>query len=153
MEPISLSIGAIAPAFGIAKAVRSFCKDCRDVPEELEKFANQADTWEAIITAADCILRGTRESSIDAANAPERSDAISKQYKLCMKILHQLSDDLKMSPDAAKGYSWERVRKAFQRKEIGKSMTELRNCCDQFSIAASIDQYYEWQNGLLDDDV
>ena len=145
MEPISLSINVIAPAFGIAKSVRGFYKDCRDVPEELEKFANQAETWEAIITAAHCTLRGACGSSINAVNAPERSDAISKQYKLCMKLLHQLSDDLKMSPDVAKRCSWERIRKAFRRKEIGKSMTELRNCCDQFSLAASLD--LQEQNG------
>lgn len=145
MEPISLSVGVVAPAFGIGRAVRGFYKDYRVVPEELEKLAKQADTWEAIITAAHRILRGDRESIENAASTSGSSDAISKQYTLCVKLLHQLSDDLKMSAAAAKRYSWERVRKAFQRKEIGKSMAELKDCCDLFSIAASIE--LEEQNG------
>ena len=145
MEPVSLSLSVIAPAFGIGKAVRGFCKDYRDVPKELEKLAKQADTWELLIVAAYRILRGTHESIAYAAKVPGSSDAISKQYALCMELLHQLSDDLKMSGEAAKRCSWERVTKAFRRKEIGKSMAELKKCCDQFSIAASID--LEEQNG------
>ena len=145
MEPASLSVGVVAPAFGIGKAVRDFYIDYRVLPEELEKLVKQADAWELIITAAHRILRGDHESIENAASASGGSDAISKQYTLCMKLLHQLSDDLKVSAAAAKRYSWERVRKAFHRKEIGKSMAELKDCCDLFSIAASIE--LEEQNG------
>ena len=139
MDPFSLSLGLIAPAFGIGKAVRRFYKDYRRAPEELEKLATQADAWESIITAAHRILRGTDGSIENVANTPGSSDAISKQYTLCMELLHQLSDDLKMSADAAERHSWERVRKAFRRKEIGKSLAELNYCCDQFATVASID--------------
>ncbi|CAF9930550.1 MAG: hypothetical protein HETSPECPRED_007649 [Heterodermia speciosa] len=145
MDPVSLSIGVIVPAFGIGKAISGFYKDYQVVPEELEKLAKQADTWEAIITAAHRIIGRAHESIEDADSAPRSSDAISKQYMLCIQLLHQLSDDLKMSADAAKRYNWERVRKAFRRKGIGESMAELKNCCDQFSIAASI--HLEEQNG------
>ena len=219
MEPISLSLGLIAPAFGIGKAVRGFYKGYRNAPEDVEKLAKQADAWESILTAAHRILQAAEESHGNVTKASGGSNAISKQYNLCMKLLHQLSDDLKMSADAAEKHSWERVKKAFRRKEIGQSMAELKNSCDQFSTAVFItlkeqdgkkiqdlqsslndihssvdehhvrinqrdilqwittecpwdthyahkedfqegtlddvlnsDQYYEWQNGVLDDD-
>lgn len=136
MDISSLALSAIHPAFGIAKAVRGFYKDYHHVPEELEKLAKQAGTWEEIIHAAYVALQEAHQPSIE--NSPGRSDVVLKQYDLCKKLLYQLSDELKMPAEAAQRHSWSRVKKAFGRKELGESMAKLKECCDQFSTIASI---------------
>ena len=92
MDIASLALSAIHPAFGIAKAVRSFCKDYHHIPEELEKLAKQADTWEEIISAAHVALQEVHQPPSD--NSPRRSDVVLKQFELCKKLLYQLSDEL-----------------------------------------------------------
>ena len=137
MDISSLALSAIHPAFGIAKAVRGFYKDYHHVPEELEKLAKQADTWEKIINAAHVTLQEVHQPSSE--NSPERSDVILKQFDLCKKLLYQLSDELKMPAEAVKRHSWSRVKKAFEKKELGESMAKLKECCDQLYIITSID--------------
>ncbi len=138
MDPASLALSAIHPAFGIAKAVRGFYKDYHHVPEELENFAKQAETWEEIIDTAHRVLQRIHQPSSANASAPRSSDAVLEQFSLCKKLLYQLSDELKMPSGAAKKYDWARVKKAFKRKELEESMAKLKVYCDQFHTIASI---------------
>ena len=146
MDISSLALSAIHPAFGIAKAVRGFYKDYHHVPEELEKLAKQADTWEEIINAAHVILQEVHQPSSE--NSPERSDVILKQFDLCKKLLYQLSDELKMPAEAAKRHSWSRVKKAFEKKELGESMAKLKECCDQLYTITSIGSMQQLGRGI-----
>ena len=149
MDASSLALSAIHPAFGIAKAIRTFYKDYHHVPEELERLAKQADTWEEIINTAHVALQGVHQPSSD--NSPGTSDVVLKQFDLCKKLLYQLSDELKMPAEAAKRHSWSRVKKAFERKGLEESMAKLKDCCDQFHIIASIgsmDQFGKKMEGI-----
>lgn len=138
MDPASLALSAIHPAFGIAKAVRGFYKDYHHVPEEIEKLAKQGNTWEEIVDTAHRVLEQVYQSSSADAGAPRISDAVLEQFSLCKKLLYQLSDELKMPSEAAKKHSWDRVKKAFKRKELEESMAKLEVCCGQFHTIASI---------------
>ena len=85
MDPASLALGAIAPVFGISKALRGFYKNYQEVPEGLERLTKQADVWEKIIEAAHTALQETHlDLSSSAMTRPPQSLATaSDQYVLC----------------------------------------------------------------------
>ncbi|MCJ1244357.1 hypothetical protein MMC30_001555 [Trapelia coarctata] len=109
-DPASLALGAISAALNISKVVRGFYKDYQTTPEELERLAEQAKTWEDLIDAAHRLLHKLSDADASTSN---NQDVVSKQLTLCRKHLYQLSDELKISPEAAKRHSWARVKKAF----------------------------------------
>ena len=113
MDGASLALGAIHPIFGIGNAVRHFYQGYHHVPEELEKLAIQADTWEAIITYAYRLFHGTHNPSDTGSIPVTVPDAGVKQLALCKKLLYQLSDRLKISPEAAKTHNWHRIKTAY----------------------------------------
>ncbi|MCJ1228876.1 hypothetical protein MMC12_005540 [Toensbergia leucococca] len=149
-DPASLALSAISAAISIGKAVRGFCKDYQSTPEELELLVQQAKTGEEIINAAYSLLQRLHKLSDTDASTSNSRDIIFEQLALCRKYLYQLSDELKMSSEAAKVHSWARVKKAFKKKELQKPMAKLRDCCDQLCTATSIDSMEQHNKGIWD---
>lgn len=144
MDPASLALGVIAPVFGIGKAIRNFYKNYQDVHEELEKLAKKADTWEKIIDAAHMALQEAHRLSSAMNSPPKGLDTASEQYALCKRLLYQLSDELKMPPEAAKKIAGLVSRKRSTR-DLDESMAELEQCCKPYYTIASIDSAEQYR--------
>ena len=148
MDPVSLALGGIAPVFGIGKAVRNFYKDYQDVHEELEKLAMKAEILGNIIDAAHTALQEPRRLCGATASLPKGLDTVSKQYALCKKLLYQLSDELKMPPEAAEKDNWIRVKKTFRKEHLEEFMAQLEKCCKPYNAIVFMEQQRTKLEGL-----
>jgi hypothetical protein len=149
-DPASLALEGASTAFRIVRAVRRFSQDYQGVPEEVERLAQQAGAWEKVMDAASGLRQRLQRASTSDHGASDTNDALAKQLELCKKHLYALSDELKISPEAARSHNWDRVKKAFKKKELQESMEKLRQLCDPVFTMTSIDSMDEHDRKLTE---